>query len=495
MPVSIQRALAATPIPRQMTTKGKKPVKAKRGNQRTGASRRVGREVRRVRERTLAHAPSPRRGSIRLGLALSVLLGINLYYFIVRDGTSIPDVMQKAALAGASSRSPLIDLDDDLAAAELDDANAVVPEADEKDEDIVVSGTVGAGDSLNAILVRHGLDQQAAYRAIESLKGHLDFRQIRPGQSYRLVTALSGELVEFEYRRTKLDSVVLVQSADGSVKVSKRRVPTQVSEVEIGGTIHRSLYQAIKDAGEDTRLVAFFARVFAYDLNFYVDTHPGDTFRLIVKKEYLDGELVRYGEILAAEYRGKAGTFRAIRFAPDGGKPRYFNEKGDSVAKTFLKTPLKFTRISSKFNPHRMHPVLHRRRGHMGVDYAAPTGTPIWSAASGKIVFRGRRGGAGNCVIVNHKDGYSTLYMHMSKFRKGQRVGSRVKQKEVIGYVGSTGLATGPHLHFGLKQHGRYLDPAKVKMTRSHSVAKDQWAAFKKVVDDLLPRLQAIDPR
>jgi murein DD-endopeptidase MepM/ murein hydrolase activator NlpD len=263
--------------------------------------------------------------------------------------------------------------------------------------------------------------------------------------------------------------------------------------VEIGGTIDSSLYASIKSSGEQTQLVAFFVDVFAYDLNFYVDTHAGDHYRMIVEKEFLNGQFLRYGQVVAAEYSGQAGTFRAFYWKPPKAKEgRYFDEKGRAVEKTFLKTPLKYARVSSRFNPRRMHPVLHRRRGHFGVDYAAPTGTPIWAAASGVITFRGRKGGAGNCVMIKHDNGYATTYMHMSKFRKGQAVGKRVRQKDVIGYVGMTGLATGPHLHFSVKKSGRHIDPLKMKMSRGAPIARADRDEFEQHTGTLVTRLAAI---
>jgi murein DD-endopeptidase MepM/ murein hydrolase activator NlpD len=211
---------------------------------------------------------------------------------------------------------------------------------------------------------------------------------------------------------------------------------------------------------------------------------------MLVEKEYVDGEFLRYGNVVAAEYDGAAGTFRAFRWkVPGKNKAEYFDEKGRSVAKSLLKTPLKFTRISSKFNPNRMHPVLHVRRGHHGVDYAAPPGTPVWAAGTGKIVHRGWSGGAGRMVVIKHDSGMRTLYMHLSKFRKGQRVGQRVRQKTVIGYVGSSGLATGPHLHFGVKKNGRYVDPLQLELERGAPVPDPHRDAFEADTGELVARL------
>jgi murein DD-endopeptidase MepM/ murein hydrolase activator NlpD len=321
----------------------------------------------------------------------------------------------------------------------------------------------------------------------------MDLRAIKVGQRYRLHFDDAGTLTELEYHISRVSVARVMRDAAGAMTCERTDAETKIEPVEIGGTITSSLYQAVKDAGEDTSLVGFYVDVFAYDLNFYIDTHQGDTFRMIVEKEYLGGEFLRYRNVLAAEYKGLAGTYRAFYWMPPGAKEgRYFDEKGQSIEKTFLKTPLKYARISSGFNPRRMHPILHVRRGHMGVDYAAPTGTPVWAAASGVITYRGRKGGAGNCVMVKHDNGFQTTYMHLSKFRKGQDVGKRVRQKDVIGYVGMTGLATGPHLHFSVKQGGRYVDPGKIKMSRGASVAKKDKAAFQGHIGGWVTRLAAV---
>lgn len=440
-------------------------AKRKKIGNRAARSRRTRRSTRRV-----ARPPAPRTGSLRLGLALLVLIGINLYYFVYRDGTSIPDVMERAAMAGQLEDLPVIDLDSELGPAGPGDEAALQEGGEEADDGYTVNGEVGDGDSITTILERHGLSATAAHEVITAMTGHMEFKHVRPGQQYRIGFNGAGQLESFEFRVSKILGVVVERGDDGTLSGKPVKELTEIKRVKISGKIDSSLYQAIKDAGEDTALVSFFVNIFAYDLNFYVDTHPNDTFRMVIEKEYLDGEFLRYGQVLVAEYKGLAGTYRAIRYEIPGENPEYFNEKGESIAKTFLKTPLKFTRISSKFNLRRMHPVLHRRRGHFGVDYAAPRGTPIWAAASGKIVYRGRRGGAGNCIIIRHANRYTTVYMHLSKFRRGQRVGQKVKQKEVIGYVGATGLATGPHLHFGLKHKGRYIDPLEVKMARAQPI-------------------------
>jgi murein DD-endopeptidase MepM/ murein hydrolase activator NlpD len=239
--------------------------------------------------------------------------------------------------------------------------------------------------------------------------------------------------------------------------------------------------------------------VFAYDLDFYNDTHPGDTFHVVVEKKWgeVNGkeEHIGYGRILAAEYSGKAGTYKTFLW-----NGKYYDEKGQSSERGFLKTPLKFARISSKFDRARMHPVLHVQRAHLGIDYAAPTGTPVWAAASGTVTHASPAGGAGNLVMIRHENGIETAYMHLSKFASGIKVGQKIEAKTVIGYVGTTGLSTGPHLHFGVKKNGVFVDPSKLTPWRGKGVTAGERDAFKAEVAKLesqmtspadLPKLDA----
>jgi murein DD-endopeptidase MepM/ murein hydrolase activator NlpD len=449
------------------------------------------------RHRKLPRQPATSRGTLRLGVVLLGLVLVNLYVFLWRGGTSIPDVMEQAAVASGEGDAPTSAEAPHDDPEEGDPAEPPAPE-DERggepdDPGRWVEAEVQDGDSLHKILKREGLTPPEAEAVIRALGSKMDLRAIKVGQRYRLHFDDAGTLTELEYHISRVSKARVVRDTAGAMVCERTDAETKIEPVEIGGTITSSLYQAVKDAGEDTSLVGFYVDVFAYDLNFYIDTHQGDTFRMIVEKEYLGGEFLRYRNVLAAEYKGLAGTYRAFYWMPPGAKEaRYFDEKGQSIEKTFLKTPLKYARISSGFNPRRMHPILHVRRGHMGVDYAAPTGTPVWAAASGVITYRGRKGGAGNCVMVKHDNGYQTTYMHLSKFRKGQEVGKRVRQKDVIGYVGMTGLATGPHLHFSVKQGGRYVDPAKIKMSRGASVAKKDRAAFEGYIGGWVTRLAAV---
>jgi murein DD-endopeptidase MepM/ murein hydrolase activator NlpD len=324
---------------------------------------------------------------------------------------------------------------------------------------------------------------------IRSLSGVFDFKTMRAGQTYRIERGPDGRVKSFELVVTKVQTVRAERGPAGTLIGKADNSQTRIEIKSIGGRIESSLYAAIKASGETAALVDFFVDVFAYDLDFYNDTHDGDTFRVIVEKQVAGGaaELIRYRRILAAEYAGKAGTFRTFWFG-DG----YFDDRGQSSEKTLLKTPLKFQRVSSGFDRARMHPVLHTVRAHLGIDYAAPAGTPVWAAASGVITHRGDGGGAGNLVMIRHDGGIETAYMHLSKFADGQKAGQRVAAKTVIGYVGATGLATGPHLHFGVKQNGEFIDPSKLVPVRSRAVPAKEQDAFKAEVGRLSAQLAAI---
>jgi murein DD-endopeptidase MepM/ murein hydrolase activator NlpD len=354
------------------------------------------------------------------------------------------------------------------------------------------TGEVQEGESLSRILHRAGLDAQAVYELTKALEPKTDPTKIRAGQRYRVELADDGRLARFELHLTKIRSVAVSRGEDGKLSADVIDADTQTTIVDVGARVESSLWAAVTGSGEHPSLVSFVVDVFAYDVNFFTDTRPGDAFRVIVERIELDGEFIKYGRVLAAEYAGEMGTHRVFWFDPSEAGPRYVNDEGLGVARTLLKTPLKFSRVSSEFNPKRMHPILHRVKGHNGVDYAAPEGTPVWAAADGRITVREKRKGGGNMVILAHANGMTTLYMHLSRFADGQKRGMSVKAKTVIGYVGMTGLATGPHLHFGVKVSGRYVDPKKLKQHRGPGVPKGDKSRWKRERDKLVERLEAV---
>lgn len=440
---------------------------------------------------TLGAAPA-RRGGAWVVLVLGALVVVNLYVFVWNKKTSVAAIKREAAAAGpettdrsgmpaaALPSQPLVEAGAD---GEVAQASPVGPPG-------TIEGKVVKGDTLGRLLKRSGLTAPETDEVIRSLSGVLDFKTIRPGQEFRIDRGADGRVSRFELVLGKVHAVSTERAATGDLVGTARAAETRVELEAVAGRIDSSLYASLKAAGESAALVDFFVDVFAYDLDFYNDTHEGDTFRVLVEKEFkgkgADKTLVRYRKIMAAEYMGKAGTFRTFWH---GG--RYYDATGASSEKSLLKTPLKFTRVSSGFDRKRMHPVMHRVSAHLGIDYAAPTGTPVWAAAAGTITHRGPAGGAGNLVMIRHDSGIETAYMHLSKFA-GIKVGQRVPAKTVIGYVGTTGLSTGPHLHFGVKKNGAYIDPTTLAPIRAKGLAGRDLAAFKAEVGKLELLLQAI---
>jgi murein DD-endopeptidase MepM/ murein hydrolase activator NlpD len=438
-------------------------------------------------------------GTLRLFVLLAIMVLVNLYVFVWRDGTSIGDVRKRAKDAdigetalGPKGQSALKPGDGGASGATTSAGEAAGSAGN--DTGGVFEGTVAKNESFGKILRSEvKLSASAADELIRAVGPVFDFRGLREGQKWKVVVDDAGLVDSFELVVSKTLTVhARRDDATGELVATKDEAATRVEVQEVGGRIDSSLYAAVKAAGADTGLVAFFVDVFAYDIDFYNDTREGDTFKVIVEAEYKDAELLRYRRILAAEYAGDAGTFRALYWTPPKAKGRYYDDKGQSVEKSMLKTPLKFARVSSGFNPRRMHPVLHTVRGHFGTDFAAPTGTPVWAAADGVITGRAPSGGAGNMVTLRHDNGLTTLYMHLSKFAAGQKVGQRVSAKTVIGYVGTTGLSTGPHLHFGVKKNGVYVDFHKLAPARAAGLNRKDLPVFKAEIQPLLDRLAAI---
>ena len=254
-----------------------------------------------------------------------------------------------------------------------------------------------------------------------------------------------------------------------------------------------SLYGAITDAGESPRIVAKLVEVFAWDLDFYRDTQPGDTIKLVVEKTFKGDTFIGYGRILAAEYRNQTSTFRTFWYENTPNKiSGYFLEDGQNAEKSFLATPLKFTRISSGYNPKRKHPILGYTRAHLAIDYAAPTGTPVWAMADGKVTYVGWLGAAGKVVRIRHRNKLTSSYAHLSRYARGLKRGMRVKQKQVIGYVGTTGRSTGPHLHFAVRRGRRFINPLKLKMTRKKRLPGKEMKLFSQVVKKRLKALESV---
>jgi murein DD-endopeptidase MepM/ murein hydrolase activator NlpD len=333
----------------------------------------------------------------------------------------------------------------------------------QKDSDFL-SGFVPARTTIAHLFENHMIERAETPVLVASIAGAIDVRRMRAGQPYTIDRLLDGRVRRFEYeidaeKRLTIDRA----SLDGAPRFTAaiERIPRQTTVVAVEAEINRetnSLSAAIDKAGEHIELALGMADVFSGEIDFNSDLQPGDKFRLLVERYTRDGKLSGYGAILAAEFVNDGRRLRAVRFTPDGGSPAYYDEDGRSLKRFFLKSPLKFEpRITSRFSSSRKHPILGYARAHNGVDYYAPAGAPVGSVAPGVVTLAGWTGGGGRTVKVRHPNGYETEYLHLSAI--AVRAGARVGQGDLVGRVGKTGLATGVHLHYGLKKNGRYVNP------------------------------------
>jgi murein DD-endopeptidase MepM/ murein hydrolase activator NlpD len=348
-----------------------------------------------------------------------------------------------------------------------DPAETVVRRGDDvalaKDSDFL-TGFLPTRTTIAHLLDNHMVEDRDAQVLVSSIASAIDVRRLRAGQPYAIDRLLDGRVRRFEYEIDN-DKRLTVERAsfEGAPRflASVERIPKHVEVVAVEGSINRetnSLTAAIDKAGERIELALGMADVFSGEIDFNSDLQPGDSFRVLVERQTREGKLVGYGPILAAEFVNDDRKLKAIRFTPDGGSPAYYDENGRSLKRFFLKSPLKFEpRITSRFSSSRKHPILGYARAHNGVDYYAPAGAPIGSVAPGVVTMAGWTNGGGRTVKVRHTNGYETEYLHMSSI--AVRAGARIGQGELVGRVGMTGLATGVHLHYGMKKNGRYVNP------------------------------------
>lgn len=389
------------------------------------------------------------------------------------------------AAAGAQFQEPLLDpAIDDLPAVES--AEAAAPRAAPFE---FVAVTIGRNDTLDQIFraLQLKLSDLAELRSLPDVRKSLDM--IRPGDVIQL-THLDGEIKSLT-RRIDETATLSVTRAEQGFSANIVENPLETGERVLRGTVDSSLYVAVNAAGGTNRLAVGLADVFKYDIDFVNQVQPGDSFIVAHEQVFQDGEFIRDGDILAAEFTNSGKTWRAVRYVGPNGRADYYTPDGRPVRKAFLRYPVDYARISSGFSLARRHPVLNRVRAHKGIDFAAATGTPIKAAGAGRIVSRGRNGGYGNVVVIAHSGGITTLYGHMSRFAKGQKVGDRVHQGQVIGYVGMTGLASGPHVHYEYRVNGVHKNPAKVTMPKADPIPESLMDDFRAQTAPLLARLDA----
>jgi murein DD-endopeptidase MepM/ murein hydrolase activator NlpD len=349
--------------------------------------------------------------------------------------------------------------------------------------------TIKSGDSLARIFNQQGIPPRQLHDIIASGGDAKKLTRIYPGQQLRMRTSDQDGLLELRYEIDALNELVVSRNDEGFESRLEVREPEH-RILQAAGRIDSSLFLAAQKAGLQESVTMELAGIFGWDIDFALDIREGDQFAVLYEGLYLDGERIGTGNILAAEFTNQGKLYRAVRYTDARGHTDYYAPDGHSMRKTFLRTPVSFTRISSRFNSGRKHPILNRIRAHKGVDYAAATGTPVKATGNGKIVLRGKKGGYGNTVVIQHGSSYSTLYAHLNNFARGKTVGSRVQQGEIIGYVGSTGLATGPHLHYEFRVNGVHRNPLTVKLPDAAPLPKKFREDFKLATENLIAQLE-----
>lgn len=351
--------------------------------------------------------------------------------------------------------------------------------------------TVQAGDSLARIFARAGVNARDLHQLMTLGAAVNTLKRIHPGQILHLRADADGRLLELRYEESQTLGLQVVRGADGFAATTTHRIPDRQT-ANATAVIDSSLFLAGQKAKLSDSMIMDLAGIFGWDIDFALDIREGDRFTVLYDELYLDGSRIGDGNILAAEFVNQGQVFRAIRYTDPDGRTDYYTPEGRSLRKAFLRTPVEFSRISSGFNLKRKHPVLNRIRAHKGVDYAAPKGTPIKVTGSGRVVFRGVKGGYGNVVIVQHGSTYSTLYAHLSGFASGVNTGTRVRQGQTIGYLGMTGLATGPHLHYEFLVNGAHRNPLTVKFPDAEPIEKRFRADFQKTAEAMLAQIDLV---
>lgn len=364
------------------------------------------------------------------------------------------------------------------------------PSSPALEEETVV---IPRGSNLADILGKRGFDGREVHRLREAVKPVYDLGRIVAGRELRLASRPGGTWERLEY---DIDDsrYLVVRNGSGGIEAEIKAVPFEVRRAFAWGVIEDSLIAALHASGESDGLaLALVERCFGWDIDFNTDLRKGDSFRVLVEKKFLDGRFVGYGDILAAEFINEGRVLRAFRFVlPKTGEADYFDETGASRRKEFLKSPIKFAvpRITSRFSASRFHPIYKIFRPHYGVDYAAPVGTPVQATADGVVTFAGRDGAAGNAVRIRHKNAYETMYLHLSAFGRGIRTGAEVKGGDIVGYVGSSGDSTGPHLDYRVYHHGRPVNPLGQRFKPASPLPTEYLEAFRREVAGFVQALE-----
>jgi murein DD-endopeptidase MepM/ murein hydrolase activator NlpD len=342
-----------------------------------------------------------------------------------------------------------------------------------------ISNIIGEGETLSAVFKKHGLSIDELFAISQAAASVHKLKELHPGRPYNIIIDDKKSINSFTYGID--DSTILkIERVDGSFRAQKSVMPYESRVLTIGGQIEDNLISAIGTQSEDHLLALQVSDILAWDIDFTCDLRRGDTFKIVVEGLYHEGKFKKYGKILSAEFINNKQKYLAYRFEYDG-NAGYYDASGKSLRRAFLKAPLSFRRISSSYTRKRLHPILRIYRPHRGVDYVAAAGSAVSATADGNVVSAGYQGDYGKLVVIAHRNGYKTFYGHLSRIKQDLRQGREVKQSDVIGYVGSTGLSSGPHLHYEIRQGGSHVNPLRFKVDAGKAIPFTQMTEFQKV--------------
>ncbi len=353
------------------------------------------------------------------------------------------------------------------------------------------SGVVKKNTSFFDLLLSHDISPQEIHGIAKSARPVYNFKRIYPGQSYELLTDEEGGLAKLKFSISD-ERYVEVRNEDGSYKTKMRDYQFDVVRRTASGSISHSLFAAIDEQSIPLEIGIKLSDIFAWDIDFFTDVRKDDYFRVIYEEKTRSDGLRKIGDIIAAEFNTRGHSHYAFLYENEKSFADYYDENGKSLRKQLLKAPLSYTRISSNFSRRRFHPILHRYTPHTGIDYAAPHGTPVMATGDGSVMTASRTRANGNYIKIKHNSNYITYYLHLSRFAKGIKNGAKVRQGQVIGYVGATGYATGPHLDYRVKKNGRFVNPRSLKLPPANPVSQENMAEFKIVGERYLASLAMI---
>jgi murein DD-endopeptidase MepM/ murein hydrolase activator NlpD len=355
-----------------------------------------------------------------------------------------------------------------------------------------VIGVFEPRQTITDALTEQGLSRELTNQIIVAARPEYNLARVRAGQNYWICFTREGIFRDFRYPVDDERYLTVFHDVgqDRLVPVMKR-FPYETRVEPISALIESSLFLTIRDIGEMDQLALDLADIFGSDIDFYTDIQKGDSFKVLIEKKYLDGQFMKYGEILAAAFKNDRKMLTGFRFEDENGKPAFYAPDGSALKRSFLKSPLRFARISSKFSHARLHPITRTVRPHLGVDYAAPMGTPVQAVGAGLVTGAGYSGNNGRMIRIRHSGGFETMYLHLSRI--AVRSGARVSQGQVIGYVGSSGLSTGPHLDFRVLRHGKAVNPLKVIFPPGAPVRRSEFESFAALRDKLNNEIRITD--